>query len=245
MTFQAFTEGTGGAGVQTQVRQARVLMASVPETLGEAVPVKGLLLGFSVQKGRASTPQAQPPGDPGLKPDHASLWVRRWLRAAISLPGRLLWHRADLTAIVCNQTSALGPGSQPGPACLGCAGRPGHVSGTSLLPSSLLQLYRWSCSPILQTGKLRRAERKALPGRPSPLFFCVRAISFSISEIFSRIPMVADEPGAPTHRAAEPGIPPSRRRQNCVRPEAHGEQRPRAPGAPGFRVRTDDVERSA
>lgn len=88
-------------------------MASVPETLGEAVPVKGLLLGFSVQKGRASTPQAQPPGDPGLKPDHASLWVRRWLRAAISLPGRLLWHRADLTAIVCNQTSALGPGSRP------------------------------------------------------------------------------------------------------------------------------------
>lgn len=57
--------------------------------------------------------------------------------------------------------------------------------------------------------------------------------------------MVADEPGAPTHTAAEPGIPPSRRRQNCVRPEAHGEQRPRAPGAPGFRVRTDDVERSA
>lgn len=49
--------------------------------------------------------------------------------------------------------------------------------------------------------------------------------------------MVAAEPGAPTETAAAPGIPPSRRRPNCVRPEAHGEQRPRAPGAPGFRVR--------
>lgn len=57
--------------------------------------------------------------------------------------------------------------------------------------------------------------------------------------------MVAAEPGTPTDTAATPGIPPSRRRQKCVRPEAHGEQRPRAPGAPGFRVRTDDVERSA
>lgn len=84
--------------------------------LGEAVPAKGLLLGFPAQKGRAPTPHARPPGDPGLKPDHASLWVRRGLRAAISLLGRLVWHGADLTVIVCNQTSALGRG--PAWSCL-------------------------------------------------------------------------------------------------------------------------------
>lgn len=179
-----------------------------------------------------------------MKPDHASLWVRRWLRAAISLSGT--WSG---TEPISQRPSAIRPArwdQDPAWSCLPPArcetwSRLWHFSAAF----EPVPLYRWSCSPILQTGKLRRAERKAPPGRPSPLFFCVRAISFSISEIFSRIPMVAAETGAPTDTAAAPGIPPSRRRQNCVRPEAHGEQRPRAPGAPGFRVRTDDVERSA
>lgn len=48
----------------------------------------------------------------------------------------------------------------------------------------------------------RRPPARRSPGRPSPLFFCVRAISFSISEIFSRIPMAAAEPGAPATESA-------------------------------------------
>lgn len=43
----------------------------------------------------------------------------------------------------------------------------------------------------LQTRKTRRVERETPPIPPSPLFFWVRAISFSISEIFSKIPIVA------------------------------------------------------
>ena len=69
----------------------------------------------------------------------------------------------------------------------------------------------------------------APPGRPSPLFFCVRAISFSISEIFSRIPMAAAEPGAQARQtAAAPRTPARQRRQISVR---------RKPTENGVRVR--------
>ena len=115
----------------------------------------GLLLDGPPLKGRAPTPQAQPPGDPGSNLDPA-------------YPGRTLLRELRFSTRPCGP--ALIP---PGP------------DGSCPPPAAL-------------AGEAPR-------DRPSPLFFCVRAISFSISEIFSKIPMAAAEPSAPAgETAADP-----------------------------------------
>lgn len=65
----------------------------------------------------------------------------------------------------------------------------------------------------------RQANGGGGPRRPrSPLFFCVRAISFSISDIFSRIPMAALCSERQTRRRFQN---PGPRRPRSVCPEAY------------------------
>lgn len=105
----------------------------------------------------------------------------------------------------------------------------GAVSGavtSPALPRSLrARILQLELFPHFTDAKTEAGRRKAPLDRPSPLFFCVRAISFSISEIFSRIPMLTDESGALTEpvAAAEP----------VAQPVAEEQQR-----APGSRRRT-------
>lgn len=61
--------------------------------------------------------------------------------------------------------------------------------GTS--PVFLRPRRRFQLFPHFTDKKNKKGERETPSIPPSPLFFCVRAISFSISEIFSKIPIVA------------------------------------------------------
>lgn len=64
VTFQAFTAGTGGAGVQTQVHQARVLMASAPRCWVRLYPRKVSSWAFQHKRGETDSPDpaARRPG---------------------------------------------------------------------------------------------------------------------------------------------------------------------------------------
>ncbi|MPC64432.1 hypothetical protein E2C01_058548 [Portunus trituberculatus] len=82
----------------------------------------------------------------------------------------------------------------------------GGVVGHSAMPPlpvptmpRLLVLRQSGTGEVLRGGvhsSLLASPPTCVPPRPSPLFFCVLAISFSISPIFSRIPMVAGCPRA-------------------------------------------------
>lgn len=94
--------------------------------------------------------------------------------------------------------------------------------------------HPWDPARLLRLRQPPPPAADAPPGRPSPLFFCVRAISFSISEIFSKIPMAAAEPGAQARQtAAAPRTPARRRLQISVR---------RKPTENGVRVRPEHLD---
>lgn len=158
------------------------------------------------------------PGPPDSSPD--CLHSTEGLRAAgEAVPvcvcgGLLLDFRPQRSRAPIHQARPPGdPASHPDPASPGRMLAP-YAGVLYSAPWSGPDPHPWDPARLLRLRQPPPPAADAPPGRPSPLFFCVRAISFSISEIFSRIPMAVAEPGAQaTQTAAAPRTPARRRLQ--------------------------------